>query len=66
MTEPQIQYAKTKDGVNIAYYAIGQGPAVLFLIMPGSHLEAEWQIDSPSISGPLSASGPAPTWPVPR
>ncbi|MCH6556317.1 MAG: adenylate/guanylate cyclase domain-containing protein [Chloroflexi bacterium] len=44
--EPQIQYAKTSDGVSIAYYAIGQGPALLFLIMPMSHLEAEWQIDA--------------------
>jgi len=43
--EPQIQYAKTSDGVNIAYYAIGQGPAVLYISMPLSHLEAEWQID---------------------
>ncbi len=25
--EPRIQYAKTSDGVSIAYYAIGQGPA---------------------------------------
>ncbi|MCH7577151.1 MAG: adenylate/guanylate cyclase domain-containing protein [Chloroflexi bacterium] len=43
--EPQIRYAKTSDGVSIAYYAIGEGPAVLFLAMPFSHLEAEWQID---------------------
>ncbi len=43
--EPRIQYAKTKDGVSIAFYAIGQGPAVLYLILPGSNLEAEWQID---------------------
>ena len=43
--EPHIQYAKTSDGVSIAYYAIGQGPAVLFLMTPFSHLEAEWQID---------------------
>ncbi len=42
--EPHIQYAKTSDGVSIAYYAIGQGPAMLFLMMPTSHLEAEWQI----------------------
>ena len=46
MMEPQIQYAKTSDAVNIAYYSIGQGPATLLLIMPMSHLEAEWQIDS--------------------
>jgi class 3 adenylate cyclase len=44
--EPHIQYAKTKDGVSIAYYSIGQGPAVLFLMTPWSHLEAEWQIDT--------------------
>ena len=43
--EPQVQYTKTSDGVNIAYYAIGQGPAQLLLMLPGSHLEAEWQID---------------------
>ena len=42
--EPHIQYAKTSDGVSIAYYAIGEGPAVLYLTMPQSHLEAEWQI----------------------
>ena len=44
--EPSIQYAQTEDGVSIAFYAIGQGPAVLFLTMPNSHLEGEWQIDS--------------------
>ena len=42
--EPQIQYVTTSDGVNIAYYAIGQGPPMLFLMMPTSHLEAEWRI----------------------
>jgi len=42
--EPRIRYAKTEDGVSIAYYAIGQGPAVLFISMPLSHLEAEWQV----------------------
>ena len=40
---PQIQYTKTVDGVNIAYYAIGQGPALVYLVAPGSHLEAEWR-----------------------
>ena len=24
--EPRIQYAKTSDGVSIAYYAMGSGP----------------------------------------
>jgi hypothetical protein len=27
--EPQIQYVKTSDGVNIAHYAIGNGPPLL-------------------------------------
>jgi class 3 adenylate cyclase len=27
--EPQIQYCKTSDGVSIAYYAIGSGPALV-------------------------------------
>ena len=45
MAEPQIQYVKTSDGVNIAYYTIGQGPALLYLVLPRSHLEVEWQID---------------------
>src|SRR4030095_16156477 len=39
---PQIQYARTSDGVSIAYYAIGQGPPLLY-IAPGSHLEREWE-----------------------
>jgi class 3 adenylate cyclase len=45
VVEPQIQYVTTSDGVSIAYYAIGQGPATLFLMSPWSHLEAEWRID---------------------
>ena len=43
--DPQIQYVTTEDGVNIAYYAIGQGPAMLYTVSPWSHLEAEWQIE---------------------
>ena len=43
VVEQQIQYAKTSDGVSIAYCAIGQGPAGLHLSLP-SHLEASWQI----------------------
>ena len=42
--EPRIQYAKTEDGVNIAYWTMGEGrrllisPPMLF-----SHLTLEWQ-----------------------
>jgi class 3 adenylate cyclase len=43
--EPQIRYARTADGVSIAYYAMGSGPAVIDLGPPPvSHLRAELQI----------------------
>jgi class 3 adenylate cyclase len=42
--EPRIQYAKTKDGVSIAYAAVGEGtPFVLMPSMPWSHIQLEWQ-----------------------
>jgi class 3 adenylate cyclase len=42
--EPRIQYAKTSDGVNIAYWAIGEGPPVLWLSSPPlSHIQMEWE-----------------------
>ena len=43
--EPPIQYARTTDGVNIAYWAIGD--ATPFVHMPWfrmSHIQLEWQI----------------------
>jgi class 3 adenylate cyclase len=42
--EPRIQYTRTADGVNIAYYALGKGAPVVQ--MPGgalSHIRLEWQ-----------------------
>jgi class 3 adenylate cyclase/pimeloyl-ACP methyl ester carboxylesterase len=41
--KPQIRYAKTDDGVSIAYWSIGQGPAVVVMRLPMSHAELEWQ-----------------------
>ena len=43
--EPQIQYAKTSDGVNIAYYALVAGPPLVQ--MPSiviTHTQLEWEI----------------------
>jgi hypothetical protein len=40
--EPAIQYARTSDGVNIAYYSIGAGEPPLVYLTTGSHLEREW------------------------
>ena len=43
--EPRIQYAKTKDGVSIAYATMGEGrPLVIVTAWPFCHLEAEWWI----------------------
>ena len=44
--EPRIQYAKTEDGVNIAFWTFGKGepPLVYMEGPPYSHLQLEWQI----------------------
>ena len=40
--EPRIQYAQTKDGVSIAFWALGQGtPIVVMNDMPFSHIQLE-------------------------
>ena len=42
--EPEVRYAKTSDGVSIAYWAIGDGPAlVLMPNTPLSNVQAEWR-----------------------
>ncbi len=38
--EPRIQYAKTKDGVSIAYWTLGTGmPFVVAGVLPDSHVQ---------------------------
>jgi len=42
--EPRIQYAKTKDGVSIAFWTLGEGrPYVQMPTLPWSHIQLEWQ-----------------------
>jgi class 3 adenylate cyclase len=42
--EPRIQYAKTKDGVSIAYYTLGEGmPVVWMPDYPFNHIQSEWE-----------------------
>jgi class 3 adenylate cyclase/pimeloyl-ACP methyl ester carboxylesterase len=42
---PRIQYAKTSDGVNVAYWSIGEGPALISVgDAPWSHIRLEWHI----------------------
>jgi len=42
--EPRIQYAKTADGVSIAFWTLGEGPALLHMPLVFSHVQLEWQI----------------------
>ena len=42
--EPRIQYAQTTDGVSIAFWALGQGPALVHMPLVFSHIQMEWQI----------------------
>jgi pimeloyl-ACP methyl ester carboxylesterase/DNA-binding CsgD family transcriptional regulator len=42
--EPAVRYARTSDGLNIAFWRLGEGPALVH--MPGfpvSHLRLEWE-----------------------
>ncbi|MCH8814977.1 MAG: adenylate/guanylate cyclase domain-containing protein [Chloroflexi bacterium] len=42
--EPRIQYAKTSDGVNIAYWTLGEGTPLIYMpTFPYSHLQLEWK-----------------------
>jgi class 3 adenylate cyclase len=41
--EPRIQYAKTSDGVSIAFWVLGEGePFVTMPFMPYSRLDTDW------------------------
>jgi class 3 adenylate cyclase len=43
--EPRIQYAKSSDGVSIAYWVMGSGlPFVVMPLRPSSHIQAEWRL----------------------
>ncbi len=44
-TQPKVRYAKSADGTNIAYWAIGEGPALVYMpTLPWCHLQREWAI----------------------
>mgnify|MGYP001577669223 FL=1 len=41
--DPRIQYAKAKDGVNIAFYTLGEGEPLLWMPTNPSHIQMEWE-----------------------
>lgn len=44
MDAPPIRYATTRDGVSIAYWAVGEGPPLVILpAFPHSHIGVEWE-----------------------
>src|SRR5439155_10430044 len=56
LMEPRIQYAKTSDGVSIAYYAIGDGPPLV--VMPaGLHqsIQFDWKVSNFRNAAEISA-----------
>src|SRR4030042_4966223 len=42
--EPRIQYAKTADGVSIAFWTLGEGMPLVHLPLYFSHIQMEWQL----------------------
>jgi len=43
MAEPQVQYAKTSDGVDIAFASMGEGPPLVRSTIPGfTHVQRDW------------------------
>jgi pimeloyl-ACP methyl ester carboxylesterase len=43
---PLLRYARTKDGFDIAYWTLGEGPALIDMgTLPHAHLRHEWQIE---------------------
>jgi class 3 adenylate cyclase len=48
--EPRIQYCKTKDGVSIAYWTLGEGMPLVVVPHPAvSHIQSEWRFPAASI-----------------
>ena len=43
--EPRIQYAKTSDGVSIAFWTLGEGMPLVHTPFTFGHIQMEWQFD---------------------
>jgi class 3 adenylate cyclase len=54
MTEPQVQYARTSDGVSIAFASAGEGPPLIRMMTFGAaHVQRDWAI-YPGVCQPLA------------
>ncbi len=42
--EPRIQYARTSDGVSIAFWTLGEGMPLVHMPLLFSHIQLEWQL----------------------
>ena len=42
--EPRIQFVRTSDGIDVAYWELGQGPVLVSVSLPSSHVQREWQM----------------------
>ena len=59
--EPQIRYAKAPDGVTIAYYSMGCGPALVYMPpTPCTHIELEWKV--PELRAAMEQIASVATW----
>ncbi|MCH7780498.1 MAG: hypothetical protein IH848_06600 [Acidobacteria bacterium] len=47
--EPRIQYAKTEDGVSIAYATRGRGPPLVFLPVGWEQFSLRWKMPAYSV-----------------
>jgi pimeloyl-ACP methyl ester carboxylesterase len=57
MATPRIQYARTSDGVSIAYCVEGQGSNLLFVSPPPfCHVKLDWDSFSSHIFPPLATN----------
>ncbi len=46
--EPQVQYAKTSDGVSVAFSLAGSGPPLVYArTWPAVHVQLDWQQEDP-------------------
>ena len=54
--EPQVQYAKTSDGVSIAFASMGEGPPLVRVPSPGmNHVQRDWAMYS-DVFQPLTST----------